>query len=48
MEALDQEDDSNEWYAFNNSLKLTVKAVWLQNGNKYPSVPEANAINMKE
>jgi hypothetical protein len=43
MEATDQEHDS-----FSNSLKLTVKLVLLQNGNKYPSVPEANVIHMKE
>jgi hypothetical protein len=33
---------------FIDSSKVSLKAVLLHNGNKYPSVPLAHAVNMKE
>jgi hypothetical protein len=33
---------------FIDSSKASLKAVLLHNGNKYPSVPLAHAVNMKE
>lgn len=37
-----------EWRLFIDSSKVSLKAVLLHNGNKYPSVPLAHATNMKE
>lgn len=39
---------SEEWRLFIDSSKISLKAVLLHNGNKYPSVPVAHATNMKE
>jgi len=33
---------------FTDSFKVSSKAVLLHNGNKYPSVPLARAVHMKE
>ncbi|GBN46777.1 hypothetical protein AVEN_73954-1 [Araneus ventricosus] len=40
--------ESNEWRLFINALKLSLKAVLLNNGNELPSIPVANAVYMKE
>lgn len=38
----------NEWRLFIDSSKLSLKAVLLHIGNKYPSVPVGYAVHMKE
>jgi hypothetical protein len=48
MEALFQQHDWNEWHLFIDSLRLSLKAVLLQNKNKYLSVPTAHAIYVKK
>ena len=37
-----------EWRFFIDSSKAIVKAVLLHKGNKFPLVPLAHAVNMKE
>lgn len=48
MKTLGHEYDTNDWRLFIDSSKLSLKAVLLHNGNKFPSVPVAHAVNMKE
>ncbi|UYV82677.1 hypothetical protein LAZ67_22000521 [Cordylochernes scorpioides] len=48
MEALGHDHDTEEWRLFIDSSKISMKAVLLHNGNKFPSVPIAHASNMKE
>jgi hypothetical protein len=48
MEALGHQNNAPEWRLFIDSSKVTLKAVLLHNGNKYPSVPLAHVVNMKE
>ncbi|UYV82275.1 hypothetical protein LAZ67_21001540 [Cordylochernes scorpioides] len=48
MEALGHDHDTKEWRLFIDSSKISMKAVLLHNGNKFPSVPIAHASNMKE
>jgi hypothetical protein len=48
MEALGHQHSIPEWRLFIDSSKVSLKAVLLHNGNKYPSVPLAHAVNMKE
>jgi hypothetical protein len=48
MEALGHQHNTPEWRLFIDSSKASLKAVLLHNGNKYPSVPLVNAVNMKE
>jgi hypothetical protein len=48
MEALGHQHNTPEWRLFIDSSKVSLKAVLLYNGNKYPSVPLAHAVNMRE
>jgi hypothetical protein len=48
MEALGHQHNTPEWRLFINSSKVSLKVVLLHNENKYPSVPLAHAVNMKE
>ncbi|UYV67940.1 hypothetical protein LAZ67_5002553 [Cordylochernes scorpioides] len=48
MEALGHDHDTEEWRLFIDSSNISMKAVLLHNGNKFPSVPIAHASNMKE
>jgi hypothetical protein len=48
MEALGHQHSTPEWRLFIDSSKVSLKAVLLHNGNKYPSVPLDHAVNMKE
>ncbi|GBM21862.1 hypothetical protein AVEN_32850-1 [Araneus ventricosus] len=40
--------EPNEWRLFRDALKLSLKAVLLNNGNEIPSIPVAPAVYMKE
>ena len=48
MEVLGHEFNQDQWRLFIDSSKVSLKVVLLHNGNKYPSVPLAQAVNMKE
>jgi len=49
MEALNrQKHDSCEWRLFIDVSDISLKAVLLHIGNKYPYAPFAHAINMQE
>jgi hypothetical protein len=48
MEELQLEHFSGQWRLFIDSSKASLKAVLLHNGNKFPSVPLAHAVHMKE
>jgi hypothetical protein len=48
MEALGHQHSTSEWRLFSDPSKVSLKAVLLHNRNKYPSVPLAHAVNMKE
>jgi hypothetical protein len=48
MGVLGQQQHPNEWRLFIDSSKVTVKAMLLRNGNKYPSVARAHAVHEKE
>ncbi|UYV65021.1 hypothetical protein LAZ67_3002849 [Cordylochernes scorpioides] len=48
MEALCHDHDTEEWRLFVDSSKISLKAVLLHNGNKFPLVLIADASNMKE
>jgi hypothetical protein len=48
MEALGHQHNTPEWRLFTDSSKVSLKAVPLHDVNKYPSVPLAHALNMKE
>jgi hypothetical protein len=47
-ETLGHQHNTPEWRLFIDSSKVNLKAVIPHNGNKYPSVPLAHAVNMKE
>ncbi|GBM85151.1 hypothetical protein AVEN_183190-1 [Araneus ventricosus] len=40
--------EPNEWRLFVEASKLSLKAVFLNNGNELPSIPVAHAVYMKE
>jgi hypothetical protein len=40
--------DPNDWSLFIDSLKRSLKAVSLHNGNKFASIPVAHSIHLKE
>jgi hypothetical protein len=48
MEALGHQHNTQQWRLFTDSSKVSLKVVLLHNGNKYPLVPLAHAVNMKE
>jgi len=48
MEELKLEHASGQWRLFIDSSKVSVKAVLLLNGNKFPSIPLVHAVHMKE
>jgi hypothetical protein len=48
MNALRIKHDPHEWRLFIDSLKLSLKAVLLQNENQHPSIPVGHAVHMKE
>jgi len=48
MEVLGREYNPYHWRLFIDSSKVSLKVVLLHNGNRFPSVPLANAANMKE
>jgi hypothetical protein len=48
MEAYGDQHITPEWRLFIDSSKVSLQAVLLHNGNKYPSVPLAHVVNMKE
>ena len=48
MDVLDHEHKTTEWRLLIDSSKTCLKTVLLHNGNKFPSVPIADATNMKE
>ena len=48
MLQLGYEHNVGEWRLFIYSCKASLKAVFVQNGNKKPSVPLANTIAYKE
>jgi hypothetical protein len=45
-EAGGHQHNPTEWRLFIDSSKVSLKAVLLQNGNKFPSAPLAHAANM--
>jgi len=47
MEVLGLEYKPDQWRLFIDSSKMRGKVVLLHNGNRFPSVPLANAANMK-
>jgi len=47
-EALGHQHDPTEWCLFIDSSKVSLTAVLLYNGNKFPSVPLAHIANTKE
>jgi hypothetical protein len=48
MDVLDHGHKTTEWRLFIDSLKTSLKAALLHNGNKYPSAPLPYASNMKK
>jgi hypothetical protein len=48
MEVLGHQHNTPEWRLFIDSSKVSLKDVLLHNGNKYPLMPLAHAVNMKE
>jgi len=48
MEVLGHEYNPDQWRLFIDSSKVSLKAILLHNGNRFPSVPLAHAANMKE
>jgi hypothetical protein len=48
MEVLGHQHNTPEWSLFIDTSEVSLKAVLLYNGNKYPSVPLAYAVNLKE
>jgi len=48
IEVLGHEYNPDQWRLFIGSSKVSLKVVLLHNGNRIPSVPLANATNMKE
>jgi hypothetical protein len=39
---------AEEWRLFIDSSLVSLKAVLIHNGNKYPSIPLAHAVHMKD
>jgi len=48
MQELQLEHTSGQWTLFIDSSKVSFKAVLLHNGNKFPSILQAHAFNVKE
>ena len=48
MEVLDHEFNPDQWHLFIDSSKVGLEVVLVHNGNKFPSVPLAHAVTMKE
>jgi len=48
MEVFGHEHNPYQWRLFNDSSKASLKVVLIHNGNRFPSVPLAYAVNMKE
>ena len=48
METFGIEHNPTEWRLFIDSSKVSLKAVLLHNGNKFPSVPVGHSASMKE
>jgi len=48
MNVLGIKHDPQEWRLLIDSLKLSLKAVLLHNGNQHPSIPVGHAVHMKE
>ena len=48
MEELQLEHTSGHWRLFIDSSEVSMKAVLLHNGNKFPSVPLAYAVHVQE
>ena len=48
IKAVGHQHKPTGWHLFVDSSKVSLKAVLLQNGNKFPSVPLAHATNKKE
>jgi len=48
MEVLGRKYNPDQWRMFNDSSKVSLKVVLLQNGNRFPSDPLAHEANMKE
>jgi hypothetical protein len=48
MEELQLDQTSGQWRVLIDSTKVGLKAVLLHGGNKYPCVPLAYAVHMKE
>jgi len=48
IESFGNQHDPTEWRLYIDSSKISLKAVFLHNGNKFPSVSLAHAANMKE
>jgi hypothetical protein len=48
MEELQLEHTCGQWRLFIDSSKVSLKAMLLHNGNKFPSVPLAHTVHMKE
>ena len=48
MEVLGHDFKAHEWRLFIDSSKVSLKAVLLHNGNKFPSVPLAHSATLKE
>jgi hypothetical protein len=48
MEILGHEYNPEQWRLFTDSSKVSLKVVLLHNGNRFPSIPLAHAINLME
>jgi len=48
FKALNMNHCSDEWRLFIDSSKVSLKAVLLQNGNVFPSIPIAHAFKIKK
>jgi hypothetical protein len=48
MQEFQLEHTSGQWTLFIDSSKVSLKAVLLHNGNKFPFIPQAHALNAKE
>jgi len=48
MEELQLEHTSGQWRLFTDSSKGRLKAALLDNGNKFPSIYLAHAVQIKE
>jgi hypothetical protein len=46
--ALRHQHNPNEWHLFSDSSKVSINAVLLCNGNKFPFIPIAYTTNLKE